>query len=414
MADIIKLTDATTDQASFVVFNTPVARADGFRVEFDFYAYGGTGGDGVSFIVLDGASNPTSSGGFGGSLGYAQRDGQSGIQGGYLGIGFDKFGNFSNPTEGRVGGPGLVQDAIAVRGSQATEYKYLGGTSLAQLGATIDERTTNRDIAKRKAAVALDGAGNLTVQFDLNRNGTFEADELLITRNVINDGNGALPSSFRFGFAASTGNFTNVHEIGEFKATTFNGRALSGTLVSKLVGTDTGAGGKDNITGTNGNDSIIGGAGGDTIKGGGGADRFIYSGLTKTAALRQSTLNRRDKIADFNITEGDRIQLDFDNNLATVEKPKRMYNAGDLTRSTKSLKTASKLAFGDRNPRQRGKQVLGADQAALFTFRGRRYIAVNDGARSFSAGNDLMVDVTGIKGNVGRAGSTLAVDNFFA
>jgi len=74
--DIFRLTSADQDQASFLLISPdlPVDTAQGLSITFDFYSYGGTGGDGLSFFVLDGAAGTvTKAGGFGGSLGYANR-----------------------------------------------------------------------------------------------------------------------------------------------------------------------------------------------------------------------------------------------------------------------------------------------------------------------------------------------------
>ena len=74
---------------------------------------------------------PTTVGQNGGSLGYAQGcNGVPGIAGGYVGLGFDEFGNFSNPADPtgcHVGGPGFIGNTIALRGTEASGYAYLGG-----------------------------------------------------------------------------------------------------------------------------------------------------------------------------------------------------------------------------------------------------------------------------------------------
>ncbi|MBF2079934.1 MAG: hypothetical protein IGR76_15795, partial [Synechococcales cyanobacterium T60_A2020_003] len=99
MADqLIRLTNAENNASGLVLFTKKVASSKGLKVEFDFYMYGGTGGDGISFMLLDASKGiPSGPGGLGGSLGYANRFEEPGIKGGYLGVGFDTFGNWSNP-----------------------------------------------------------------------------------------------------------------------------------------------------------------------------------------------------------------------------------------------------------------------------------------------------------------------------
>lgn len=65
--------------------------------------------------------------------------------------------------------------------------------------------------------------------------------------------------------------------------------------------------GADTLYGGYGNDLISGGVGGDDMDGGAGADTFLYQ--ANTLAFNQSALNDRDTIADFNHSEGDRIDL---------------------------------------------------------------------------------------------------------
>lgn len=135
---IYPLTSAQQFQAKYLPFNRSVSFNRTLSVTFDFYAYGGfgnnsggDGGDGISFMLIDGSKSPTQPGGTGGSLGYAPYSFGDrtipGISGGYLGIGLDEFGFFSNPTEGRLGGPGRRENSIGVRGSEAAGYRFLGG-----------------------------------------------------------------------------------------------------------------------------------------------------------------------------------------------------------------------------------------------------------------------------------------------
>ncbi len=92
-------------------------------VEFDYYAYGGCGishgglgidgADGIVNVLFDSdVGESPEPGGYGGSMGYAQRNGNVlGFEGGWLGLGLDEYGNFGNCNEGRVGGlPGTSCD----------------------------------------------------------------------------------------------------------------------------------------------------------------------------------------------------------------------------------------------------------------------------------------------------------------
>jgi hypothetical protein len=210
----LRLTSAEQDQAGYVLYNKALSAKGGLTVKFDFYAYGGDGADGLSFFLVDGNKTPTKAGAFGGSLGYASSVANhgAGIEGGYVGIGFDAYGNFSNPHDSAVGGPGRVADSIAVRGSQANHYKYLAGTDTISQG--IDVCTTDRHHAKRSVMIDLSAAGLLNVSIDLNADGDFfDAGEYAIQNLNLAAVNGALPDTFKLGFAASTGCSTNIHEI---------------------------------------------------------------------------------------------------------------------------------------------------------------------------------------------------------
>ncbi|MBD3881636.1 hypothetical protein IFO70_07705 [Phormidium tenue FACHB-886] len=424
-SDILRLTDAVTEQSKFVLYTTPVDATQGLSVSFDFYSYGGsgglsggTGGDGIGFFFIDGSKSPVQAGGFGGSLGYAQRTGASGsgIDGGYIGVGFDEFGNFSSGTEGRVGGPGRSPDTIAVRGSQATQYVYLTGQALP-VNVSLDNPgpTATRANSKRRAQVDLTPAGLLTVQIDLNNDEDFlDAGEKPIdSLNVVAVNGGLLPPTFKFGFAGSTGAATNIHEVGNFRVVTSNGSPVAGNFTSDLlVVTGTGKT-NDPLTGGSGNDVLVGNNGSNTQTGGSGSDRFVFAGRNKAAALKTSLLRNPDKITDFSFAEGDRFQLDFDNNLNTVSRPKSLSHAGTIKAG--NLTEAVKFAYTDKNQKNRGRQALKGDEAVFFKLGKRTYLSINDNKAPFSAKADLVADVTGIQFKPGdqQRGSLVAA-NYFA
>ncbi|MCY7277928.1 MAG: DUF4347 domain-containing protein, partial [Phormidesmis sp. CAN_BIN44] len=225
----LRLTSAAGSQASFVIYNRPINAISGLSIKFNIHAYGGSGADGISFFLIDGNASPTQAGAFGGSLGYSSDGTNPGLVGGYLGVGFDEFGNFSNSQYGAggpVSGTGLgstVPDSIAVHGSQANSYKYLAGTGTLSPG--IDNTTGTRSTSQKAVQLDLTPAGLLSVKIDLNSDGDFldanETPATLQNYNVVAS-NGALPSTFKFGFSASTGGSTNVHEITGLDVDTFN------------------------------------------------------------------------------------------------------------------------------------------------------------------------------------------------
>lgn len=234
----LRLTNNIADQAAFVLYDRPISSTDGLTITFELYAYGGSTNpdraDGVSFFLLDGSTSPTTAGAFGGSLGYAQKNGIApGLAGGYLGIGFDEYGNFSNPTDSdtpgaavvRTGGPGRVADTISIRGGATSNYQYITGTDPLPFG--IDDPTaTTRDPAKRIVKIDLTPEGLLTVRIDGNNDGDFldpgESDPRLTNINIANINGTTVPSTLKFGFASGTGSFNNIHEIRNLAVTTQN------------------------------------------------------------------------------------------------------------------------------------------------------------------------------------------------
>ncbi|HCV29732.1 MAG TPA: hypothetical protein DGO89_05510, partial [Microcoleaceae bacterium UBA9251] len=228
----LRLTSANVEQAAFVIYNSPISSGDGLKVTFDLFAYGGVNGaDGVSFFLIDGTTTPTAAGGFGGALGYANRKSTPitpGIVGGYLGVGLDEFGNFSNPAEAGILGPEQQADSIAVRGSAANNYKFLGN---AAVPGGVDSMVPGRAAARRKVQITLlPGTNQLTVAF--SNDDVFVPAETLINIPDLAAAtvNGPIPPTFKFGFASSTGSYTNIHEIANLAVETINTPTLSADI----------------------------------------------------------------------------------------------------------------------------------------------------------------------------------------
>ncbi|MGV0026371.1 hypothetical protein [Phormidesmis priestleyi] len=234
----LRLTSAGQNQSSFVIFNDPLISNQGLSITFDFFSYGGTGADGFSFFLIDGNQSPTTAGADGGALGYGSRGSSNpGLLGGYLGVGFDEFGNFSNPADNSIGGPGVTPDSIAVRGSQASGYKFLTGSGTLPTG--LDVAGTSRTAARRTARIDISPTGILKVQVDFNGDGDFldnsESPTALQGYDVAANNVGALPANFKFGFSAATGGSTNIHEIRNLSI------GASGQLIGGLSGTNYGS-----------------------------------------------------------------------------------------------------------------------------------------------------------------------------
>ncbi|MEG4944454.1 DUF4347 domain-containing protein, partial [Microcoleus sp. F4-D5] len=230
----LRLTSANVNQSAFVIYNSPISSTDGLKVTFDLFAYNGsTGADGVSFFLIDGTTTPTAAGGFGGSLGYAPNDTSStpGIAGGYLGVGLDEFGNFSTSNEGREGGTGQLADSIAIRGSAATTYSFLTNATVPSGIDNVAATTrTAANVKKTVQITLLPGSNSLSVALDDNGNGVFDTNETLIEIADLVAVNGTIPPTFKFGFASSTGSFTNFHEIANLAVETINTPALSADI----------------------------------------------------------------------------------------------------------------------------------------------------------------------------------------
>jgi MSHA biogenesis protein MshQ len=222
----LRLTSASGNQATSSTYQRLFPAADNLvELEFDYYAWSkesGTGADGIAIILSDASITPQP-GSFGGALGYAPRNnGTPGFAGGWLGIALDEYGNFSNPNEGKNGGPGFRAQAVAIRGSSGTDYQYLTGTN-ANISPKIDVRSTISAQPNHKYKIIIDsrtpGQAMVSVLRDTVNNGDPDDYETLIAPfDVLTVGGQApVPENIYLSITGSTGGANNNHEMDNFK-----------------------------------------------------------------------------------------------------------------------------------------------------------------------------------------------------
>ncbi|EJE4172632.1 hypothetical protein C4G52_RS19460 [Vibrio parahaemolyticus] len=226
------------NQATASAYNYVFPSAQNYlQVEFDHYAHSGSGGDGIALVLSD-AKVPPQTGAFGGPLGYGMkrkinhpeehlREDVEGFAGGWLGVGFDEYGNYY-----RTGGETILQDqtlkpnVVGIRGEGALDangkwlngYEFIKGYGLKedeQPAEDIDglnrERHSYRIILNSRKA----GKYYLSVERKI---GSQQWKTLIEKFDVYQQGNfNTVPENFRLSVTASTGWATNTHEIDNFQ-----------------------------------------------------------------------------------------------------------------------------------------------------------------------------------------------------
>ncbi|MFB7917990.1 hypothetical protein [Streptomyces sp. NPDC056061] len=252
----LRLTDASNDQSAAVLYNHAVPANQGLVTTFDQWQYGGTTNppaDGISFFLIDGAASLTAPGAFGGSLGYAQKlpddDPNAtllpGVDHGYLGVGLDVLGNYFGDWEHRGNGcatrspagtsfhvPAPGPNMVTLRGpGNGTEgYCFLtattsnfsttgpwpstlpgqlqGPTTSLPPGSTPEEAEALLEPSRRTVTVEVSPSPDPVVTVSIDFHDGRGVQQVLSTPAPQ-----PVPSSYKFGFAASTGLFTDVHLI---------------------------------------------------------------------------------------------------------------------------------------------------------------------------------------------------------
>ncbi|GIG87380.1 fibronectin type III domain-containing protein [Plantactinospora endophytica] len=255
----LRLTDATVSKEGGLFGAVSVPTSQGLHVTFNAYQYGGGGADGIAFALaaVDPANplSPALIGQPGGALGYsAAFSGTSaGLSNGYLGIGLDVYGNFSNSvyqgtgctnpayistTGGRV--PGQV--VIRGPGRGSVGYCAINSTATTTSSAAVPLRASTRAASVVPVEVVINTtsasvttttgitvpAGEYRVRFTpVGGTARTLAGALPLVSSTLYpsptwlNANG-FPRQLAFGWVGSTGSVTDFHEIDEAKAVSFN------------------------------------------------------------------------------------------------------------------------------------------------------------------------------------------------
>ena len=252
----LRLTNNQNNQKGSAYYNLPINVSSlGIQVEFTYTAWGGTGADGISMYLFDGATTKFVQGDFGGALGYCAGYGNSpgGLSNAVIGVGIDDYGNFENGYD-RCQNYGEPQGhstgyytALGMRGpgNGNAGYKWLADVNQKNVPGSIGPfttfytpaattRPTDTQFYRRvRLNISPTDPNNpqngytVTLYWATTPNGAFT--QMMSApypqgNTPPQAGNGAsqftipsswtpLPPTVKFGFAGSTGGATNYHEV---------------------------------------------------------------------------------------------------------------------------------------------------------------------------------------------------------
>lgn len=241
----LQLTDNRTNAKGGAVYNRPIPATGGIDVLFDQYQYGASlslaGADGIGFFLTDGSRTLTAAGAAGGALGYGQATSganiSDGVNGGYLGIGLDAFGNFSNTAATGSGlgagcpttpaAPGQQANRIVARGPGQGKvgYCYIRGAappSSGSLRPTTVLANTSAPAATvgRTIRVTVSPAAFPEVVVSYGSSAGMSAASLTeVMRFTMTT---QAPLTYKLGFTASTGGSTDTHLIRNVSVSSIN------------------------------------------------------------------------------------------------------------------------------------------------------------------------------------------------
>ena len=211
------------------------------EVEYLQYAYGGCergstatkggglgrwGADGIVMVLFDSnVGHSPEPGSFGGSMGYAQGHGKKGFEGGWIGLGIDEYGNFSNPNEGRNGGVGFKPNNVTIRGSSGdlsgdnrySGYKFLGANTNLDHSVATKMRNSAYPGDRYKFRIDARDPSKLLISLQQDSgNGYKSVISEFDAKDPMYD-QAEAPEKVRLAFTSGTGGGCNNHEIDELR-----------------------------------------------------------------------------------------------------------------------------------------------------------------------------------------------------
>ncbi|NRF65005.1 DUF6701 domain-containing protein [Vibrio coralliilyticus] len=231
----LRFTQAVQDQATSSTYQRLFPAKDNLvEIEFDHFAYNGSGADGIGVVLSDALVTPRA-GAFGGPLGYGFKPNEPGFAGGWLGVGIDEYGNFSNEG-GQGSDPGRRRQSVALRGSGVDEtgYRYLAGAcnngQTNQNGNCLSPTVDNNNSgAVHRYKIVVDSRITNESQVEISRkigNGSWQS--IVGPINVLDSqyNQAAVPDDFLLSITGSTGSVTNIHEIDNFQVCALQSRPI--------------------------------------------------------------------------------------------------------------------------------------------------------------------------------------------
>ena len=185
------------DSSESFAGNVPVT------VRFSYVSWGGTGADGITVFLYDSTQN-MSGALTGGGLGYC------GGAGGYLAIGVDEYGNFSNPGDkcgAASGGPGRIPESLVLRGPLIAQDQYVTGAPIS--GGIDNPGAATRPQAKTILLTLTPATLGYTATalFQASAGAPYQTVFANVSLPYVP------PASLSVGISGSTGGSTNNHEL---------------------------------------------------------------------------------------------------------------------------------------------------------------------------------------------------------